>query len=109
MRPKMYPVYLTQPNREQLTRWSKSQRHSERERLPARILLLTDEAEQEDGTQNARKDAEVAALVKADALTVSRVCKRFCERGLKFAIFTKSSKSARSAFWMERAKPISLL
>ncbi len=41
MRPKMYPVYLTQPNREQLTRWSKSQRHSERERLPARILLYS--------------------------------------------------------------------
>lgn len=95
MRPKIYSVYLTPSDREQLTLWSKSKHRSERERQRARILLLTNEAEQEDGTTNSRKDAEVAALVKADSLTVSRVRKRFCERGLQFAVFRKEQEKRK--------------
>jgi Homeodomain-like domain len=89
MRPKMYSVHLTESDRQQLTQWSHSYRHSDWERQRARILLLTDEAEQADGTRYARTDAEVAALIQADALTVSRVRKRFCERGLQFSVFRK--------------------
>ncbi len=75
---KKYHVCLTEPDREELTRWSKSKHRSERERKRARILLLADEA-QEGG---AISDAAIAAQVQADALTVSRVRQRFAERGL---------------------------
>ena len=75
---KKYYVRLTESEREEATRWSKSQRRSERERKRARILLLADEA-QESGPCS---DAEIAVQVKVDALTVSRVRQRFAERGL---------------------------
>ena len=75
---KKYYVRLTEPEREEATRWSKSQRRSERERKRARILLLADET-QESGPCT---DGEIAAQLKVDALTVSRVRQRFAERGL---------------------------
>ncbi len=75
---KKYHVRLTEPDREELTRWSKSRHRSEKERNRARILLLADEA-QENGPCT---DAEIALQLKTDALTVSRVRQRFTERGL---------------------------
>jgi hypothetical protein len=95
MRPKMYPVQLTESDRDHLTKWSKSKHRSERERQRSCILLLSDEAEQEDGTKNTRRDADVAALVKADALTVSRVRKRFCERDLQQTVFRKEQEKRK--------------
>jgi len=75
---KKYHVRLTEPDREELTRWSKSRHRSQKERIRARILLLADEA-QENGPCT---DAEIALQLKTDALTVSRVRQRFTERGL---------------------------
>ena len=75
---KKYYVRLTETEREEATRWSKSQRRSERERKRARILLLADET-QERGPLT---DAEIAVQLKVDSLTVSRVRQRFAERGL---------------------------
>lgn len=57
MSAKKYRVSLSEAEREALSRWSKSQHHSERERKRARILLLADEA-REGG---ADKDADIAA------------------------------------------------
>ena len=82
---KKYRVHLTETDRQELTRWSKSRHRSELERKRARILLLADEA-QEGGPGT---DAEVAAQVRADALTVSRVRQRFVERGLLPALRRK--------------------
>ena len=82
---KKYHVRLTEPEREELTRWSKSKHRSERERKRARILLLADEApENGPGT-----DAEIAIQVKVDALTVSRIRQRFTEQGLLPALRRK--------------------
>jgi hypothetical protein len=78
MSAKKYVVCLTEAEREALARQGKSQRHSERERKRARILLLADEA-REGG---AVKDAAIAEQVKVAPLTVSRVRQRFAERGL---------------------------
>ena len=89
MRPKKYHVQLTEPEREQLTKWSKSQRRSERERQHARILLLSDEGAFSAHPEVGLKDADVAAQVRVDALTVSRVRQRFAERGLTFAVRRK--------------------
>ena len=75
---KKYHVRLTQAERDELARWSKSRRRSERERKRARILLLADEA-REGG---ACKDSDIAQEVDVAALTVNRVRRRFTERGL---------------------------
>lgn len=85
---KKYPVRLTELDREELNRWSRSRHHSERERKRARILLLADDA-QESGPCT---DAEIAAQVKVDTLTVSRVRQRFAERGLLPALRRKEQE-----------------
>ena len=79
MSAKKHHVSLTEAEREELVRWGNSQRHSERERKRARILLLADET-QEGG---AVKDAAIAAQVKVSLPTVNRARMRFAERGLK--------------------------
>lgn len=85
---KKHPVSLTEAQREELTRWSKSQRRSERERKRARILLLADEA-QEGG---AKKDCDIAQAVKVTPLTVNRVRQRFAERGLGSSLRRKEQE-----------------
>jgi len=82
---KKYHVHLTEADRKEVTCWSKSRHRSDLERKRARILLLADEA-QESGSCT---DAEVAAQVKVDALTVSRVRQRFAEGGLLPALRRK--------------------
>ncbi len=84
-------VSLTETEREELTRWSKSQRRSERERKRARILLLADQA-QEGG---AKTDAEIAAQVKVCLPTVSRVRQRFAERGLAPSLRRKEQEKRK--------------
>ena len=78
MSAKKYPVSLTEAEHNELMRLSKSQRHSERERKRARILLLADDAKE----GGADKDADIAQQVKVAPLTVNRVRQRFAERGL---------------------------
>lgn len=85
MSAKKYRVSLTEAERAELTRWSKSQRHSERERKRARVLLLADEA-REGG---ADKDADIAARVKVCLPTVNRIRQRFVERGLQHSLRRK--------------------
>lgn len=90
MSAKKYHVRLTEPERAELTRWSHSQRRSERERKRARILLLADEGPfheaQEGGVVT---DAAIAAQVKVAPLTVNRVRQRFVERGLQESLRRK--------------------
>ncbi len=78
MSAKKYCVSLTEAEREELRRLSKSQRHSERERKRARILLLADQAKE----NGADKDAAIAQQVQVAPLTVTRTRQRFAERGL---------------------------
>ncbi len=88
MSAKKYRVALTEAEREELTRWSKSQHHSERERKRARILLLADEA----GEGGAATDAAIAAQVRVCLPTVNRVRQRFVERGLQPSLRRKEQE-----------------
>ena len=88
---KKYHVSLTEPEREQLTRLSVSQRHSARERKRARILLLADVHAPDGG----KKDQEIAASVRANAITVSRVRRRFCEENLTAALHHKEQEKRK--------------
>ena len=91
MSTKKYHVFLSDLQREELARWSKSQRRSERERKRARILLLADEA-QEGG---AKKDNDIAQAVKVVPLTVNRVRQRFTERGLESSLRRKVQENRK--------------
>ena len=91
MSAKKYHVSLTEAERAELTRLSKSQRHSERERKRARILLLADEA-QEGG---AAKDAAIAEQIKVAPLTVNRVRQRFAARGLHKSLAHKEQQTRK--------------
>ena len=92
MSAKKYHVSLTQSERDELVRLSKSQRHSERERKRARILLLCDEAKE----GGADKDTDIAAQVKVAPLTVNRTCQRFAERGLRKSLAHKEQETRKS-------------
>lgn len=91
MSAKKYHVSLTEAEREELTRWSKSQRHSERERKRARILLLADK----DQEGRAKTDAEIAAQIKVCLPTVNRVRQRFVERGLEPSLRRKEQEKRK--------------
>jgi len=92
MSAKKYRVSLAEAERDELTRWSKSQRHSERERKRARILLLADEAKE----GGADKDADIAAQVKVCSPTVNRVRQRFVERGLQPSLRRKEQERRKA-------------
>ena len=92
MSAKKYRVSLAEAERDELTRWSKSQRHSERERKRARILLLADEAKE----GGADKDADIAAQVKVSSPTVNRVRQRFVERGLQPSLRRKEQERRKA-------------
>ena len=92
MSAKKYHVSLTQSERDELVRLSKSQRHSERERKRARILLLADEAKE----GGADKDADIAQRVKVAPLTVNRIRQRFAERGLRKSLAHKEQETRKA-------------
>ena len=92
MSAKKYHVSLTQSERDELVRLSKSQRHSERERKRARILLLADEAKE----GGADKDADIAQRVKVAPLTVNRIRQRFAERGLRKSLAHKELETRKA-------------
>ncbi len=91
MSAKKYHVSLTEAERDDLLRLSKSQRHSERERKRARILLLADEAKE----GGADKDADIAQQVKVAPLTVNRTRQRFTERGLHQSLAHKEQETRK--------------
>jgi hypothetical protein len=90
MSAKKYHVSLTEGERDELLRLSKSQRHSERKR--ARILLLADEAKE----GGADKDSAIAQAVKVAPLTVNRVRQRFAERGLHKSLAHKEQETRKA-------------
>ena len=92
MSAKKYHVSLTEAERTELLRLSKSQRHSERERKRARILLLADEAKE----GGADKDATIAQQVKVVPLTVTRTRQRFAERGLHKSLAHKDQETRKA-------------
>jgi hypothetical protein len=92
MSSKKYHVSLTEAEREALLRLSKSQRHSERERKRARILLLADET-QEGG---AAKDTAIAERIRVAPLTVNRIRQRFAERGLQESLHHKEQETRKA-------------
>ena len=92
MSAKKYHVSLTEAERDDLVRLSKSQRRSERERKRARILLLADEAKE----GGAVKDTDIAAKVKVAPLTVNRTRQRFAERGLHKSLAHKEQETRKA-------------
>jgi len=92
MRPKSYPVALTQEQRTELTSLSHSYRHSERERTRARVLLLADETQ----AGGAKTDKTIAAQVRVCLPTVGNIRQRFVQRGLEYAVHRKEQQTRKA-------------
>jgi homeodomain-containing protein len=75
---KKHTIALTHEQRGQLEIVARSYRHSQRERNRAKVLLLTD-ANREGGSRN---DAQIAAEVGCQPLTVSKIRERAALRGM---------------------------
>ena len=92
---KKYIVKLSQEEREQLEKASRSNRRSMREKIRARILLLADTGCcAQDGA--ALKDSEIAQQLRCAPLTVSQVRKKAVERGAVAAIEHKEQEKRKA-------------
>lgn len=73
-------VHLSEPEREQLQKLSRSNHHSMREKTRARVLLLSDvNCSRQQGAS--RTDSEIAKQLGCSLLTVSNVRTRAAQRG----------------------------
>ena len=77
-----YRVVLTEGQRQELTRLTRSGQSSARTPTRARVLLKADEAEGSPAWTN----AAIAEAVEVNELTVTRIRKRFVEGGLEGAL-----------------------
>lgn len=95
MRPKKHIVTLTGEERVKLEVVARSYRHSARERQRAQILLLADtgDIQRESSSQT---DAQIAAAVGCQPLTVSKVRARAVERGVLEALTHKEQENRKS-------------
>lgn len=83
--PKKYPIRLPQEERQQLETFLAGGKASVRSVTHARILLKADEGEHGP----AWKNAAIAEALEVSELTVTRVRKRYLERGLEGAVHRK--------------------
>jgi len=89
---KIHHVILTPEQRQRVEIVARSYKHSDRERKPARILLLAD-ASQPEG---ANKDEHIAQQVGVCLITVQLVRRRFAEGGLETALQHKEQQNRKA-------------
>ena len=82
---KQYRVGLNAAQRAEVEQLSRSNKHSIRERVRARILLAADE--QQPG--GAQKDQTICEQIRTSRPTVARVRQRFAQGGLEAALYHK--------------------
>lgn len=88
---KKYVVTLSDQQRQELERIAASNKRSLRERTRARILLLADIARPDGG----QKDTDISKTLHICALTVARICRRFCEEGQESAFKHKQQHNRK--------------
>ncbi len=103
--PKKYRVKLSQAQREELQRLTRSGTIKVRKYKRARALLLADEAHK-DGRKS---DEQIAQLVDVSAATVQRVRRRFVQEGLEAAISEKPRPGKPRTFGGQQRAQITAL
>lgn len=91
---KKHKVKLSQEQRSELEKLTRSGTIAVRKLKRIRILLLSDEGEHGPGKTN----QEIAEIVDVSPITVSRIRKRFVEEGLEQAINEKPKSGAPRTF-----------
>ena len=92
---KKHIICLSEEEREALEQVSRSSRRSVREKTRARILLLSDASRsREEGASCT--DEEVAARLGCALLTVYKVRKRACERGVVATVEHKEQENRKA-------------
>jgi putative transposase len=89
---KKHIIALTPEQKSQLEIVARSYRHSQRERNRAKVLLLTD-ANREGGCL---PDAQIAAQVGCQPLTVSKIRQRAAERGIVASLERKEQERRKA-------------
>jgi transposase len=84
----VYPVYLTEEQREVLTKQIKTGKHSAYEQTVAHVLLQVDRS---DGREP-EADEKVAEMFSISRRTVIRIKKRFVEESMQGALSAKYPK-----------------
>ncbi len=102
--PKKYAVLLTEGMREELNELVAQATASPRELGHARILLQADQAPGGPATLH----GQIAEAVAVSEMTVTRVCRRFAEGGLKSALHRKVQQN-RKAPTLNRAQEALLI
>ena len=82
---KQYHVTLTAAERIEVEQISRSNKHSIRERVRARILLAADEQQPGGGD----RDQAICEQIRTSRPTIARVRRRFVEGGLEAALYHK--------------------
>jgi transposase len=90
--PRKYRVLLTSEQREALARLTSSGQSSARTLTRARVLLKADEAQGSSAWTN----AAIAEALEVDELTITRIRKRFVERGLEGALHRKEQERRKA-------------
>ena len=99
-----YRILLTSEQREELTRLISRGQSSARTLTRARVLLKADEAEGSPAWTN----AAIAEALEVDDLTITRIRKRFVERGLVGALHRKE-QARRKAPALDGAQEAQLI
>lgn len=89
---KKHFVALTPEQRDKVEIISRSNKHSERERKRARILLLADTAR----TDGACRDSDISEQARVSTVMVEQVRRRFAEGGMEAALFHKEQQNRKS-------------
>ena len=106
---KKHIIALTEEERQQLEKVSRSNRRSLREKIRARILLLSDcSRSHEEGAS--RTDEEIAAALRCGLVTVYKLRKRASERGVLACVEHKEQlkRKARALDGQQEAHLIAL-
>lgn len=92
---KKHIIALTKDERQELEKVSRSHRRSAREKMRARILLLSDgNLSHEQGAS--RTDEEIAATLRCGLVTVYKVRKRASERGVLACVEHKEQQKRKA-------------
>ena len=89
---KKYHVTLTDEQRQKAGIVARSYKHSARERVRARVLLLADTSQ----FNGSCPDAVICEQTDLCALTVSQIRQRFTEKGLDAALYRAAQKNRKA-------------
>jgi transposase len=92
MKPKQYRVTLSDEERAALLKVVKTGKHSAQKRIRANILLELDESQ-----KTPKNQSEIADALKTSTVTIYKVSKQYCEKGIDGVLARKKRTTPPTA------------